>query len=471
MNYAEQITAFENKRAANLGTMKSIMDAAANEGATLDAAQQEEFDGLEADNVAIDSHLKRLRAVERAAGAASTPISGGASSDGSAARGGQIVVKTQPKLAPGIEFARLAKCYGMAKGVMGEAIRIAEGNYGENANVVGALKALPALDSARVNKASVAGGSTTNWAGALVGDEGSAFADFVEFLRPLTILGRFGVGGVPALRTVPFRVPLVAQTAGGAGYWVGEGKAKPLTAFDFTRTTLGPLKVANIAVLTEEVIRDSSPAAEQIVRDELANALRARLDTDFIDPSKAAVADISPASITNGAATAASRGNDADSVRADVQTLMATYIAANLAPSTGVWIMSTTNALALSMMVNALGQPEFPGITMQGGTFFGLPVIVSEFVGSIVALVNASDIYLADDGDIAVDLSREASLVMADNPTMDSTTPTAAQMVSMFQTNSVAFRAERTINWARRRAASVAYLTGVTWGAPEPVTP
>ena len=42
---------------------------------------------------------------------------------------------------------------------------------------------------------------------------------------------------------------------GGAGYWVGEGKAKPLTKFDFTRTTLTPLKVANIAVLTKEADR------------------------------------------------------------------------------------------------------------------------------------------------------------------------------------------------------------------------
>jgi hypothetical protein len=35
----------------------------------------------------------------------------------------------------------------------------------------------------------------------------------------------------------------------------------------------------------------------------------------------------------------------------------------------------------------------------------------------------------------------------------------------MFQTNSVAFRAERTVNWARRRPSAVAVLTGVNWGA------
>jgi hypothetical protein len=53
---------------------------------------------------------------------------------------------------------------------------------------------------------------------------------------------------------------------------------------------------------------------------------------------------------------------------------------------------------------------------------------------------------------------------MDDAPTMDSDTPTGTSVVSMFQTNSVAFRAERTINWKRRRDEAVVYLTGVNWG-------
>jgi len=83
-----------------------------------------------------------------------------------------------------------------------------------------------------------------------------------------------------------------------------------------------------------------------------------------------------------------------------------------------------------------------------------------------VVLVNASDIYFADEGGVAVDMSREASLEMADNPSHDSDTPAPAELVSMFQTNSVAFRAERTLNWAPRRDEAVAVLDGVAWGDP-----
>jgi HK97 family phage major capsid protein len=192
-----------------------------------------------------------------------------------------------------------------------------------------------------------------------------------------------------------------------SGYWVGEGKAKPVTKGAFTRTTLEPLKVANICIVTDELLRSSSPSAEMVIRDDLAAALRERLDIDFIDPSKSASAGVSPASVTYGAqAIAATSYTDADDVRLDVRSVMQYFINADNPPTTGVWVMSTGNALALSMLVNGLGQPEFSGIGMNGGQFFGLPVITSEHAGSYVTLVNASDIYLGDEGGISIDMSR-----------------------------------------------------------------
>jgi HK97 family phage prohead protease len=459
MDIAEQIKSFEDARVLKADKMSEIMEVAAKKGETLDAELTEEYDGLEAEVKAIDDHLKRLRNLEKAQASTAKPVETG-SKPTSETRSPQYhnTVRVE-KMEPGIRFARLAKCKGLSALHNVEASKVAEQRYPND----------PTL--ANILKADVLGGTTAtgNWAANLVGDETSAFADFVEYLRPMTILGKFGADGVPSLRRVPFRVPLISQTAGGAGYWVGEGAPKPLTSFNFSRTTLEPLKVANIAVVTMELLRDSSPSADLILRDQLAAALRARLDTDFIDPAKSASAGVSPASILNAQTPISSTGNTADDVREDIRLLFNAFIAADNPPTSGVWIMAATTALALSLLQNPLGQAEFPGISMSGGTLFGLRVIVSEYVpsvsaGSYVALVNASDIYLGDDGGIAVDLSREASLQMLDNPTNSSATPTATQMVSMFQTNSVAFRAERTINWAVRRATSVQYLDAVNWG-------
>lgn len=456
---AEQISAFEARLTANEKSMAKIMEDAGEKGETLDAEAKAQFDELRDENVEIEDHLKRLRLMEQKAAKEAKPVEAKSEKDASQVRAG-VQVKA-PKLEPGIGLARIAKVKALAK-LDGDSVREkARELYGENSDTYGFFA-----------KSAVAAANTgnTTWAGNLVGDETSAFADFVEYLRPMTILGKFGANGVPSLRRVPFRVPLVGQTSGGEGYWVGEGKPKPLTKFDFSRTTIEPLKVANIAVATMEVLRDSSPSAEGIIRDQLAEALRARLDIDFIDPNKTASAGVSPASITNGVTAITSSGNDADAVRADVKAIFTAFIAANNAPTSGVWIMPSTVALSLSLMLNPLGQPEFPGINMNGGTFQGLPVIVSEYVptvtaGAYVMLVKASDVYLADEGGITVDMSREASLQMDDAPgTQDATSGTGTSLVSLWQTNSVGFLAERTINWAKRRASAVAVLDEVNWG-------
>jgi len=370
-----------------------------------------------------------------------------------------VETKRQDKLAPGIAVARIARVKALAAMTSSMAREKAAELYGEDSDTYGYFA-----------KAAVAPALTSDasWAGNLVGDETSVFADFVEYLRPQTILGKFGQGGIPSLRNVGFRMPLIGQTSGGSGYWVGEGKAKPLTKFDFSRTTLEPLKVANIAVASKEVLRDSSPSADGIIRDSLVAALRERLDIDFIDPTKAASAGISPASITYGVTPIPSSGTTADHVRADMQAVFGAFIAANNAPQTGVWVMPATVALALSLMQNPLGSAEFPGIGMNGGTLFGLPVIVSEYVpndptnGATVVLINAGDVYLGDEGGFEVDFSREASLQMDDAPDNPSTASTV--LVSLWQNNLVGFLAERTINWAKRRPEAVQVLSGVKWG-------
>lgn len=460
---AEQISAFEAARKEKSARMEEIQSAAADEGRTKDQAEREEFETLRDEIKAIDDELKDLRDMEAAALASAKAVEAThvRTAEGAAQVRSGIQVKTQPKLAPGIGLARFVKCLGMAKGNPMHALELAKSRYGESSAIVG------------VFKAAVEAGTTLSgsWAEALVGDESTIFGDFAEFLRPQTIIGKFGNNGIPGLRPAPFRTRLITQTGGGQGYWVGQGKPKPLTALDFAGTTLEPNKVANIAVVSKEILMSSSPSAEPIIRDSLAAALRERMDTDFIDPTKNVSANVSPASITYGISLPNSSGNDADAIRADVKTMMQAFIDANNPPTSGVWIMSSGTALALSLMTNAMGQPEFPGITLNGGIFAGLPVITSEYVaavsaGSYVYLVNASDIYLADEGGLTVDMSTEASLEMLDSGlSQDATAGTGASLVSMFQTNSVAFLAERMINWSKRRASAVSGIDTVNWGS------
>lgn len=433
-------------------------------GETMDAAEAEEFDTLTAEIDSAKVHLNRLRSLEVSQATTATPVLRQAPERTGELSGVAVLdhrveptVRAADRSAPGIRMARAARIIVLSRLSMESPTELARSFYPNDPAIV------------EVVRATVPGTITqspTN-AGALIGEAGAIVADFLEFLRPKTILGKFGTNGIPDLRRVPFYAALIGQTSGGQGYWVGEGHAKPLTSFDFTRKSLTPLKVANIAVLSEEIIRNANPNIEPIIRDALVAALSERLDIDFVDPAKAAVANISPASITNGVVPIPSTGADAASVRADIKAAITAYTLNNNTASGGVWIMPTNLAMSLGMMVNLLGQPEFPGITRQGGELAAFPIIPSDYVKpDTVVLANAPEIYLGDEGGFAVDMSREASLEMNDAPTSGIVAPTAATgaVVSLWQTNSVGLRAERTINWLKRRPEAVVVVSGVTWG-------
>jgi HK97 family phage major capsid protein/HK97 family phage prohead protease len=466
MNYAEQIKSFKDTMEQKKLRQKELIEAA--EGRTLDAAESEEFDTITDELSAAEVHVKRLEVMEKSNIEKAAPVT-----DVTKQRDRvPLVAKNTEKLEPGILFARYAMCKMASQNNPAMAVEIAKSKYPQHEGLVKTLDVEARGQKMQgMMKAVVEAGTTLDptWASPLV-DYQTFAGDFVEYLRPRTILGQFGTNGIPSLNRIPFNVRIAGQTTGGNAYWVGEGAPKPLTSFDFNATELRWNKIATIAVLTNELIRFSDPSAERLVRDGLAAAIIERADVDFIDPNKAAVANVSPASITNGIAPIVSSGNTAEDIRVDIAALWAPFIAARNAPRNAVYLMDSTTALALSMMQNPLGQSEYPGLTMNGGTFMGVPVIVSDYLpvdsgGGMVVLLNASDIWLADDGQVTIDASREASLQMLDNPTNNSATGTPTTMVSMFQTNSTAFLAERYLNFARRRASAVAWLSGVSWGA------
>lgn len=461
---AEQIAAFEAKRAASDARMSEIMTKSAEEGRTLDETEKEEYDTLDTEVKGVDDHLVRLRAQEERNKQQLKQVAGKTIDEGTRTRTGAPIVSVQSNLPPGIEYARMVMCKmasfdAMMRGEFVSASEIAMKRYPDCQRIHTVLKST--VGAAVTEQA---GSPDSSWAAGLVYAQ-NLTGEFVEWLRPQTVIGR-----ILGLRRIPFNIRIMGQTSGGTGYWVDEGKPKPLTKFDFEPTSLLPAKVANIAVMTQEAARFSSPSLEMLVRDGLAAAIIERMDIDFVDPNKAAGAS-SPASITNGITPISSSGTEASAVRTDLQALFAAFISDNLNPATATLIMPTATAMALSLMQNALGQAQFPGITMQGGTLMGIPVVTSQYVtdgspgGAIIILVNASDIFLADDGQVNVDVSREASLEMSDAPTQDGAAGTGAQLVSLWQNNLIGVRAERFVNWKRRREAAVQYVSNVAYSA------
>ncbi|MBK3872144.1 phage major capsid protein [Pseudomonas stutzeri] len=460
MQISEQIKSFEASRAAKAARLEEIMAKAAEEGRTLDEVESEEYDGLQAEVKSVDGHLVRLRDLEKSQASKAKPVE--AEKVNSFAKGAEFrdnaVIRVERNLPKGTAFTRYAIALARSKGNLMQAQEIAKGWEDSTPEV------------ATVLKAAVAAGTTTDpaWAGPLVEYQNMA-SEFIELLRPQTIIGR-----IQGLRRVPFNIKMPGQTSGSSVNWVGEGAPKPVSALAFDTTTLRFTKAAGIVVLTDELVRFSNPSAEAIVQGDLIASMTQFLDRDFVDPAKAEVADVSPASITNGVTPIQASGTTADALKADVRALYAAFLAENMTPAGSVWIMTPTMAMTIGMMQNALGQPEFPGIDMNGGTFFGLPVVVSENIprqvavegppaipaGERIILAKASEILLADDGGVTIDVSREASLQMDNAPAAG-----AQSLVSLWQNNMVALRAERFINWKRRRLQAVGYINSANYVA------
>jgi HK97 family phage major capsid protein len=452
MTTQEQIAAFEATRAAKTARMTEMMTK--SDGSTLDDAQREEYTTLEREVDSIDEHLPRLRKLEKTLQISATPITSTTNAAvASDLRGGMAttsVITVKPNVPKGTAFARMCMAMGAGKGDSYQTLEYAK-QWAESTPEVEQM-----VKHMWQTKAAVAAGTTTDatWAGPLAVTQ--PLNEFLELLRPRTLLGQ-----IPGLRSAPFNVSVPAQTSGGTYGWVGQGAAKPVTKGDYATVTLSFAKAAGIIVLTEELVKLSSPSAEGLVREEMINGMAAFLDVQFVDPTVAAVANVSPASITNGGSTAAASGVTSAAARLDLSTSVAVFTAAGIPLAGSVWLMSDSNAFGLGLSVNALGQPLFPGMSITGGSIFGIPVIVSNNVGDRIILLHAPSVLFADEGGVRIDVSRDASVQMDSAP--DSPTTASTILVSLWQNNLVGLRAERMITWKLARAAAVRYITAAAY--------
>lgn len=456
MNIAEQIKSFRAALEAKNLRMTEIMEKAGEEGRTLDASESEEFETLEGEVTATEAHLKRLAVMEKSSISSAKPV-GDSSGMQNRIQGFHATVKAAPVLPKGTAFTRYVIAQCRAKGNLVQAAEIAKQWHDSTPEV------------AEVLKAAMAAGTTTDaeWAAPLVPYQQMS-SEFIELLRPETIVGK-----LTGLRAVPFNVRIPGQTQGSSVNWVGETAPKPVSELKFGDITLRFNKLAGIVVISDELARLSTPAAEGIIRTDLTAQIAQFMDDSFINPANAEIADIRPASVTNGVVATPASGTDADALRADARALFGQFIAANLSVADAAWVMTATQAMSIGMMQNALGQNEFPGLGATGGTFMGLPVIVSETVPttagvdgapatSIIVLVKQSEILLADEGGVTIDVSREATLQM--NSTPDNPSTAATVMTSLWQNNLVGIRAERMITWRKRRPQAVGYISGANYG-------
>lgn len=470
--FAEQVAALKATREKKLEDLKAVAQKSVDESRSMDNAEQEAFDTLQEEIDRIDGDIKRLSLLSEMDKKSVEPVQN-QKANAPAYRGLEVEIKRSEKVEPGIGLARFARVKALAVLTNNTPLDIARSlypNHGELHDVIHK----GAVGAANTDQTDV--GISPTWAGDLVLDGGAFFADFVEYLRPRTIMGQIQ----DRLRRIPFNTNVLIQSSAGNAKWVAEGLPKPLTKWTYSRAKLEPLKVASIAAVTKETLRQSSIAADTLIRDELVRCIASAIDAKFLSDDSA-VSGTSPAGILKDAVDISLRlGStvpDVDSIRCDIAMFFKALIKGNLSLDNAFFVMSELTASNLSLMANIAGGEAFPDIGYKGGTLAGVPVITTQYVddsdtnGQGVVLVKGDEVYFADDGGVEVSVSDQASLQMDNAPTTQTAiSGTGTSLVSLWQTNSVGFLVERVLNWSKRRDEAVVYGK-VYWDCDKPVTP
>jgi Phage capsid family len=157
------------------------------------------------------------------------------------------VVETPPDPG-GIRFTRMVKCLAVAQGDLKEAAQRAKMRYSQDPKLVQTLQ--NAVQFGEVFEITV-------WHGNKLCGDKRIFEDFVRYVNDRTALAR-----ASAVVQIPFRTAVLDEKTGD-------------------RVTLPPRKFTAMVTVTEDLLRDSSPSADEYVRDAMANAIAKKIDDAF----------------------------------------------------------------------------------------------------------------------------------------------------------------------------------------------
>lgn len=448
MTLADQIRALE----ADLNTKRErLLDLNTADDMDLDAVE-----ALNGDIAKVERTLTLKRDSERNAGlAAAGPVERIASTE---RRPFAVAAKkTEPK--DFVYRAAVAQVLGFIE--RRNPADVLRARYGDDVQTMAVFDA--------VTRAASVPATTTQsgWAAELVQ---TAVLDFQDSLMPKAVYpalsaigGRFAFG-----RNGIVSIPSRSATPSVAGSFVGQGAPIPVRQAGFSAVTLSPKKMAVITTFTREIAEMSTPAIEGVLRQAIQDDTTGAIDTVLLDAGAATA--IRPAGLRNGVTvTTAATGGGIAALVADIKALVGALTSATAGNvRSPVWIMNPLQAISISFLQDASGNFAFAAALAQGN-LAGFPVIQSATVpaGTLV-LVDAADFFSATGDEPRFEVSEQATLHMEDSApaqigTAGAPATVAGNVRSMFQTDSLALRMVLPMNWALRRAGTVAWTQAVTW--------
>lgn len=315
--------------------------------------------------------------------------------------------------------------------------------------------------------------TNAGWAAELVRE---TYGQFLDLVWSASIYGR-----APGLR-LEFDGSgniMMPKAAGGqndlAGGFIGVGQPIPVKQTSFTMLEFGPKKMGVITTYFREMVRQSNPAIEPILRNHIINGTALVLDTIFQDNTAGdAIRPPGIKSIAGVPNVNASTGNTVASIITDCKAMISRILAGNGSDS-AVWFMNPQRILGLRTVQDAASGDFTFREDINNGVFMGYPFVSSKNVTEDeVSLISDDALVHGNDYNPMFDVTDQATIVFDDtapenivggpglNPPADGVA-TTQPVVSMFQVDSFALKMTLGLSWEGHRATGIQVLTGVGW--------
>lgn len=254
-----KLSALREQRANSVKAMKDLVEKASTEGRDLDADETKLFDNLKAEERALSTKIERaeyLAETERRS--AGTPVSDSAAADFDKLAAGVSVVKVIRAQMEGRSLDGLEREYAQET----------ERRSGRKAE--GVFIPMQALEQ-RAND--------TTSAAQIVGDQHRA-QDYIGALRNKLLARKLGIRVLTGLQG---NVSIPKHGSSMSLGWVTEGQAVPESTMSFDSVTMTPKHTGGKTEMSRQLIQQSSPGIEQLVRDDLTFLIAQQIDNAILN--------------------------------------------------------------------------------------------------------------------------------------------------------------------------------------------
>lgn len=296
--------------------------------------------------------------------------------------------------------------------------------------------------------------------GAIVPEE--YVAEIIDLLAAKAVVRSLGVETVP-MNSGSMTLPFLAQ--GSSASYVGENQNIPKSEPRFGQLQLFAKKLAALVPISNDLLRDASPSADSIVRNDLVRSMTLREDLAFIrddgteNKPKGMRYWADPSHVF--ARTKAGATATLEEITIDLGKAVRLVEEADVAMQRCGWIMTPRTKWRLMLLRDANGNLVFKP-EMDRGTLLTYPFKTTTQIPNNLGGGNESEVYFADFSGLVIGENTQLLIdVFPGGAYHDGT-----NVVSGISADQTVMRAIARHDFgARYRGKEIAVITSVDWGA------